>query len=277
MLKLAVIGKDVSKSDSPKIHRFIMDKLGEECSYDCVSIPPSEFPMRAEALFTAYDAFNVTIPFKGEIIPYLKELRGDAPRFGAVNTVLSGERAGYNTDGFGFLLMLENAGVEVKGKRVLVLGAGGAGRSCIKKLLDAGAEVFAYERDGERLASVYREFGGFTPLEEVPLKPYDIIINCTGVGMHDTVGTTPTVTFEGGRAKPVDGELLSLCNSAVDLIYVPKESEFLRVARELGKCTVNGGSMLFYQAYYADCIYLKRKPDAVEAKELYNLYTEEIR
>ena len=154
MLKLAVIGKDVSQSQSPAMHTFLLHALGEECSYEAVSIPPENFGERAEGLFEAYDAFNVTIPFKTDIMPYLKELKGDAKTFGAVNVVLSESRTGYNTDGMGFLLMLENAGVSVQGKDVLVLGAGGAGRSCIKKLAEAGANVFAYERDEKRLEAV---------------------------------------------------------------------------------------------------------------------------
>lgn len=271
-LKLAVIGKDVSQSLSPSMHTFVLQHMGADCRYDAVSIPPEEFPSRAEALFSEYDAFNVTIPFKGEIIPYLNELRGDAPVFGAVNTVLTCERAGYNTDGFGFLLMLKNAGVEVAGKSVLVLGAGGAGRSCIKKLTEAGAEVFAYERSAERLEQVFREFGGFTPLYKVPLRAFDIVLNCTGIGMHKTVGQTPSVTWENGSESPVEKTLLSLCDTAVDLIYVPAQSEFLRIAHMLGKKTVNGDSMLFYQAYMADCIYLGRTPDEGEAKNLWECY-----
>ena len=263
MMKLAVIGKDVSHSDSPAIHRFILGKFGVPCSYDALSIPPAEFSQHAEGLFQKYDAFNVTIPFKADILPYLRELRGDAPAFGVVNTVLTRERVGYNTDGYGFLTMLETEGIALKNKKVLVLGAGGAGRSCIKKLMEAGAEVFAYERDEGRLQAVYHEFGGFTPCKRVEPKPYDIIINCTGVGMHDTVGKTP-----------VGEEILSLCGAAVDLIYVPEESEFLRIARCLGKKTVNGGAMLFYQAYLADCIYTKRVVSVTEAKELWKQFQE---
>ncbi len=273
MLKLAVIGKDVSQSQSPQMHTFILHALGEDCTYDAVSIPPEEFTSRAEGLFETYDAFNVTIPFKTDIMPYLKELKGDAETFGAVNVVLSKSRVGYNTDGMGFLLMLENAGVDVKGKDVLVLGAGGAGRSCIKKLAEAGANVFAYERDRERLATVSREFGCFTPLDEVELRPYDVVFNCTGIGMHKTVGMTPSVRTKEGE-KPVGEDLLSLAGIAVDLIYVPKESEFLRIARTLGKKTVEGGPMLFYQAYYGDCIYVGKEPVAEEAKRLYEAYKE---
>lgn len=272
MLKLAVVGKDVSASDSPAIHSYILPRLGAACSYDKVSVPPAEFSARAEQLFERYDAFNVTIPFKGEIIPFLKEVKGDARVFGAVNTVTTKDRAGYNTDGAGFMLMLRNEGIQTEGKRALVLGAGGAGRSVIKKLTEGGAEVFAYERDEERLLAVHREFGGFVPCTKVATVPYDLIVNCTGVGMHDTVGKLPSAAREEGTA-PVD-DLLQLCGAAVDLIYVPAESEFLLVARMCGKRTVNGAAMLFYQAYFADCIFLGREPQAEEAKQFYLGYTE---
>lgn len=272
MLKLAVVGKDVSQSQSPSMHTYILRNLGAKCSYETVSVPPAQFTERAEELFSRFDAFNVTIPFKGEIIPFLRRTEGDARVFGAVNTVVSATRTGYNTDGEGFSLMLKNAGVEIAGKTALVLGAGGAGRSCCKKLADGGAVVCVYERDEERLYGVYRELGGFSPLTEVPVAPFDIVVNCTGIGMHDTVGKTPAVVFSGGTAEPVGGQLLSLCGTAVDLIYVPVQSEFLRIAASLGKKTVNGAPMLFYQAYYADCIYLGRTPDAAEAKALYEGY-----
>ena len=154
---------------------------------------------------------------------------------------------------------------------MLVLGAGGAGRSCIKKLAEAGAHVFAYERDEKRLEAVAKEFGCFVPLPEVEARRYDVIFNCTGIGMHKTVGMTPSVRTKAGE-QPVGEELLSLCDTAVDLIYVPKESEFLRIARTLGKKTVEGGPMLFYQAYYGDCIYVGREPKAEEAKRLYEEY-----
>lgn len=272
MLKLAVVGKDVSQSQSPSMHTYILRNLGAKCSYETVSVPPAQFMERAEELFSRFDAFNVTIPFKGEIIPFLRRTEGDARVFGAVNTVVSATRTGYNTDGEGFSLMLKNAGVEIAGKTALVLGAGGAGRSCCKKLADGGAVVSVYERDEERLYGVYRELGGFSPLTEVPVAPFDIVVNCTGIGMHDTVGKTPVVVFSGSTAEPVGGQLLSLCGTAVDLIYVPAQSEFLRIAASLGKKTVNGAPMLFYQAYYADCIYLGRTPDAAEAKALYEGY-----
>ncbi len=275
MLKLAVVGKDVSLSESPAIHEFILRRrFGTACSYERVSIPPESFSLRAEELFSRFDGFNVTIPFKGEILPYLKELKGDAAAFGAVNTVVSKSRFGYNTDGYGFLLMLENEDIAVKNKSVLVLGAGGAGRSCVKKLVEAGAEVFVYERDGGRLAAVYGEFGGFTPLTKVPERHYDVVVNCTGVGMHATVGMLPSLDYENGETDTAE-RLLRECGQAVDLIYTPARSEFLRTAERFSKPVLNGASMLFYQAYMADCIYLSAPSDAKEAGRLWKEYREE--
>lgn len=272
MLKLAVIGKDVSKSLSPAMHAFLLGKMGAAHTYEAVSIPPAQFADCAPALFSRFDAFNVTIPFKADIMPFLGSIEGDARTFGAVNTVVSRTRTGYNTDGLGFLLMLENAGLDIKGRTALVLGAGGAGRSCIYKLAQAGAAVFAYERSAGRLDAVHAELGGFVPLRTVEPASYDLIVNCTGIGMHDTVGKTPSVRTARGEV-PVGEELLSRCGAAVDLIYEPAQSEFLRIAASLGKKTVNGNAMLFYQAYYSDCIYLERAPSAAEAKIFYEQYT----
>ena len=261
MLKLAVIGKDVSKSDSAKMHTFDMRGLGSDCSYELISCPAENFDAQAKKLLAEYDAFNVTIPYKLDIIPYLKGIEGDAAVFGAVNTVKDG--IGYNTDGVGFALMLENGGIEISGKRFLVLGAGGAGRSVVKKLLDGGAEVFLYDLKRESAAAVCKEFVGARLLEEVAPAPYDVIVNVTGVGMHKTEGISP-----------VGEEILKNCDTAVDLIYYPRKSEFLRIAESLGKKIVNGEGMLYYQAYYADCIILGRAPSAAEAKELFEKYKE---
>ncbi|MDE5943135.1 MAG: shikimate dehydrogenase [Clostridia bacterium] len=264
-LKLAVIGKDVSKSESPKIHNFIAEKLGNKISYERISIPENEFENRLDNLINGLDGFNVTIPYKLSIIPHLNSIEGDAQTFGAVNTVLTGERKGYNTDGMGFMLMLEVEGVEVKGKTFLVLGAGGAGRSVAKKLSDGGAEVFIYNRSYAKAKAVADEFGGVTALQTLENKTYYAIINATGIGMHETVGVSPV-----GR------ELLSMCEVAVDLIYVPWVSKFLEIAAGLGKKTVNGEQMLFYQAYYSQCIYFGKSADLNEAKTLYTQYQEKI-
>ncbi len=260
-LKLAVTGKDVSQSCSPEMHTFIAHKMGVEISYDKISIDPDQFSQKAEELFEKYDGFNVTIPFKLDIIPFLNGLEGDAKLFGAVNTVLSARRKGYNTDGLGFMLMLENNGVEVAGKSVLLLGAGGAGRSAAKKLVQAGAQLFVYDKNTAAAAEVAAQDGA-TALGEVEVRPYDIIINATGVGMHKTVGISP-----------LKEDVISLCKTAVDLIYVPPKSAFLEIAERCGKQIINGMAMLFYQAYFAECIYQGKEPDSALAARLFTEYS----
>ncbi len=264
-LKLAVIGKDVSKSLSPQIHNFIAEKLGNKITYERVSIPESEFEDKIEKFLTEYDGFNVTIPYKLSVIPHLNTVEGDAQTFGAVNTVCSKERKGSNTDGMGFMLMLEVEGIAVKDKSVLLLGAGGAGRSVAKKLCDGGARVFIYDKNYKNAKAVADEFEGICSLENLENKQYYAIINATGVGMHATEGVSP-----------VDESLLSLCEVAVDLIYVPPVSRFLEIAKGLGKKAVNGEQMLFYQAYYSQCIYFGKSSNAKQAKILYTQYKEEI-
>lgn len=262
--KMAVIGKDVSKSDSAKMHTFDMRGLGSECTFELLSVAKENFDEYAKKLISGYDAFCVTIPYKLDIIPYLDCIEGDAKTFGAVNVVK--DKVGYNTDGVGFMLMLEIAGIDPKGKKVLVLGAGGAGRSVIKKLADAGADVYAYDLRAQNLEDVYREFGCFTPLSRLEPAEYDLMINVTGVGMHKTEGVSP-----------VGEDMLSRTKAAIDLIYYPRKSEFLRIAESLGKPILNGEGMLFYQAYYGDCIVLGRQPRAAEAEKLFRAYKEQYR
>jgi shikimate dehydrogenase len=87
------------------------------------------------------------------------------------------------------------------------------------------------------------------------------MINATGVGMHKTVGISP-----------VPQDIINCCTVAIDLIYVPVQSEFLRIAESLGKKTINGMAMLFYQAYYAECIYFDVTPTQEQAKSLFEKY-----
>ena len=248
MIKLAVIGKDVSKSTSPEIHNFIASELGLKISYEKISVPEEQFESRIDGLIKTYDGFNVTIPYKLSVIPHLKSTEGDATAFGAVNTVLTSTLTGYNTDGLGFMQMLNSEGVKVKGCEVLLLGAGGAGRSVAKKLSDAGAYVDIYDRNFTNAESVAAQFASVSALKEVAPKKRKLIVNATGVGMHKTEGLSP----------------------------VGEKSEFLRIAEDLGKKIINGRAMLFYQAYYSDCIYFGLNPSPEIAAKLFKKYLKEV-
>ena len=259
-IRLGLVGKDVSKSISPQIHTFILNEWGIECEYEKLSAPQEEFDGVMRSLLGDFDGFNVTIPYKREVMGYLNEVVGDAFAFGSVNTVLSKTGRGYNTDGAGFLLMLRLAGIEVKDKKVLVLGGGGSGRSSAAALKKAGAQVFVYQRRKDKLDELCNELS-VQAAQDPNEGGYDILVNCTGVGMHDSEGLSPVTqqAFVGGTW-------------AVDLIYEPKQSAFLKLAKGAGLSTLNGEAMLFYQAYFADCLYTDRTPLDVEAKELYEKF-----
>ncbi len=259
-LKIALVGKDVSKSTSHLIHAFILKELGYACAYEKFSVSPSEFDGAMRRLLGDFDGFNVTIPYKRDVMEYLDGVEGDAFDFGAVNTVVSATRVGYNTDGVGFLLMLRLAGVQTEGKKVLVLGGGGAGRSSAAALKKSGAAVYMYQRNRAHLEETCGELK-ITPVVDPEIGGFDLLVNATGVGMHESEGYSPVTAkaFAGAKA-------------AIDLIYHPAETEFLRQARERGLQTVNGAAMLFYQAYYADCLFLGVEPKEAQAKEFYERY-----
>ena len=262
-IRLGLVGKELSKSPSDKIHTFILHALGVACEYEKFSVSLAEFDDIVRVLLGDFDGFNITIPYKRDILSHLDEIQGEAQIVGAVNTVVCPPRCGYNTDGFGFMQMLKTSGVAVADKKVLLLGAGGAGRSCAVALKNAGARVFAYRRNAEELAEFCEQLG-VDSVADPETGGFDIIVNATGVGMHDTVGKSPISkrAFVGAE-------------TAVDLIYEPQESAFLRHAKDSGVRTrVNGMAMLFYQAYYADCLFLDRRVDEREAEELYLKYLE---
>lgn len=263
MLKLAVIGKDAARSLSPQIHNFIAKHTGNELSYGKISISQEAFGSEIGKILDMYDGINITIPFKLAVIPYLKKIYGDAADFGAVNTVLCKNLTGYNTDGEGFMMSLGAERISLNSEKVLVLGAGGAGRSVAKKLCGTGAEVSVYDRHFEKSLSI-AENSPVKPLKCIENVRYGAIINATGTGAGSTEGQSP-----------VSAELINLCGIAIDLIYNPVTSKFLQIAKDCGKKIVNGMGMLFFQAYLSQCLFFGKEPSKREAEELFNKYAGE--
>ncbi len=264
---LALVGENVSSSPSPRIHQFIMQALGAACSYETLSLSAAEFPRRVEELFSSCDGFNVTMPYKRSILPFLKRLDKTASALSSVNTVKSCGRVGFNTDQGGFTWLLQSEHIApFPAMRVLVLGAGGAGRSVIHALTPH-ARVFVYEKDPLRLQAAFSDLGGFTPLQALTRESYDLIVNCTGVGMHASQGL-PRVRTSENAEETFEGTFFSGCDTAIDLIYDPASSAFLNAAKAVSARGVNGMKMLFFQAYLADCIYLEREGSFAEANEI---------
>ena len=171
-VRLGLIGKDVSKSLSEKMHTFILNAWDIACEYRRFSVATEGFDTAMRILMGDFDGFNVTIPYKKEVFEYLYEIDADASACGSVNTVLTDTKQGYNTDGAGFLLMLQTAGVDVRGKKVLILGAGGSGRSSAVALKNAGANVYMYRRNQAELIETCQRLG-VTPTDETETGGYD--------------------------------------------------------------------------------------------------------
>ncbi|MFN0093391.1 MAG: shikimate dehydrogenase [Dehalococcoidia bacterium] len=194
---------------------------------------------------------NVTIPHKEAVIPLLDELGGQSARVGAVNTVVNrqGRLFGFNTDGPGFVSALRNeCGFDAGGKRCLLLGAGGASRGIAFALAEArAAGITITNRTVDRAARLADAVASATGLEVMAgaaadVRQFDLVVNCTSVGMHG--GPDP----DGLAADPKGMGPGSL---AVDIVYAPEETPFLRAAVAAGVRTLGGLPMLIYQGALA--------------------------
>ncbi len=224
MSKFYLIGEHLSHSFSPEIHAMLgnPDYTLKELAPDEVG----EFVTHGD-----YVGINVTIPYKQTVIPYLDALTPAAEKLGAVNTITrraDGTLLGDNTDYFGFCYALQSAGIALAGKKVLILGTGGASKTAIAVAKDQGAaEVITVSRSGAvNYDNVYDLHGDA-----------EVIVNCTPVGMYPKSGVTPVYLIRFPR----------LCGVA-DMIYNPARTLLLAAAEELGIPSTNGLSMLVAQA-----------------------------
>jgi len=233
-MKYALIGKKLGHSFSKDIHNslgldYTLVELAEE--------EVTEFLKKGE-----YDGFNVTIPYKEKVFSAVDVLDDSAKSVGSVNTVTykNGVSYGYNTDVGGMKYSLNRAGVDLKGKKVLITGSGGTSKTAQALCRAEGAEFAVCSRKGEiNYDNVY---------EKVPAA--EIIINCTPVGMYPDLD---------GRILDI-GKFNNLILAA-DCIYNPLKTALLTDAEERGIKFVNGLPMLVAQAVYAEEIWLGKKID----------------
>ncbi|MCL2638271.1 MAG: shikimate dehydrogenase [Oscillospiraceae bacterium] len=234
MKKFGLIGNPLGHSLSPLIHSEILKRTGFDADYSLYEIKPEEFGVLA-----ALDGFNVTIPYKETIIPFLDKLDESAvfENNGAVNCVK--DKIGYNTDVFGFEKAIEALGADL-GSRVCLLGHGGSGKMIADRVRTAGGELTIAVRD-----SIYALGGEF-----------DLLINSTPVGMHPNVKDSP-IDFENISAKYV-----------LDLIYNPAETKLLSLAKKKGAKIMNGLIMLAWQAIKSHEIWYGGKISEQDADEI---------
>lgn len=187
--------------------------------------------------------FGVSMPFKVEVMKYLDAIDPLAARIGAVNTVVNddGRLTGYNADAAGAAAALAEV-TEAAGKRVLLIGAGGAARAVGHALRDQGAHLHVINRNRAEAAALAAALsatsGGLEELERAdPMRGYDILVHCTAVGMADHAG----MLVPEAALRP---DLV-----VMDIVYKPVHTALLAAAQRHGAKTVHGGRMLLHQAF----------------------------
>jgi len=234
-----IIGYPVSHSLSPVMHNLAFRELGVKAVYGA-------FPVKSEDLSQAIrgvkalgiSGLSVTIPHKVEVMKYLDEIDGKAKEIGAVNTIINrdGSLFGTNTDWIGALKAFEEVGVSPSGKRVVILGAGGASLAIIYAMVQACAkEIVVYNRTFEKAKEVAERFSVLAyPWEALSEAYGDILINATSVGLK---------SFDS----PVAKEVVSRFSVVMESVYIPLETKLLAIAKEENKITIDGLKMLLYQ------------------------------
>ena len=237
MKKFFVIGNPIKHSLSPELHNFWIKKNKINAVYDKIKLEETELKdfinkLRNEEIH----GINVTVPFKNKVIKYLDKLSLEVETTDSVNTIYkSGDDIiGHNTDVAGFELGLRHSKINVLHKSILILGAGGVVPSIIYSLLSMGCKkIFLSNRTIKRAENIKKRFNEVEVLKWGNIPDFDIVINATSVGL---------------KGDSLDLDLKTQDKIFYDIIYNPKETPFLKKAKENGNRIENGIFMFIYQA-----------------------------
>ncbi|MDO8551966.1 MAG: shikimate dehydrogenase [bacterium] len=244
----AVIGNPIGHSLSPLLHNDIYAR--EEVDAVMLAFQnPNIAELVAAIRSLPIHLTAITLPHKESVIPLLDEVDAKALAIGSVNTVVNtnGKLKGYNTDVVGIAVALKDAAL--KGKSVLIFGAGGAARAVAYHMKESGAKIHSYDRTLKKAQLLCEKFGG-TALEAAALNgmQFDVIVNASPVGLHPNTDATP-----------VPKEMIRKGGVVFDLVYNPLETRLMREAREVGAQVISGLTMLVEQALEQERLWLGRE------------------
>lgn len=272
----ALLGSPVAHSVSPQMHNEAFRLLDLDYRYLAFDVTPAMLPAAVQGLKAIHiEGFNLTMPHKTAILPLLDELTPAAQLAGAVNTVINrdGQLIGHTTDGIGYMESVKDAGHDIIGKSMTLLGAGGAATAiCVQAALDGVAHIRMFKRKSsswaEALAFTERitahtncivTLHDMADLKDMSKQIHDsdILVNATNVGMAPNIDQcliTPDMLFP---------ELI-----VSDIIYNPRETKLMSIAKEMGCPVFNGMYMLLYQgAASFECWTGKKMPvNAIKEK-----------
>lgn len=276
---LGLIGTPVGHSKSPVMYNYSFEKLGLDYAYLAFDIPVEKVADAIAAIKTfKMRGCNVTMPCKSEVVKYMDELSPAARIIGAVNTIVNddGKLSGHITDGVGFIRNLKEHGVEVKGKKAIVMGAGGAATAIqVQFALDGAREISIfnikdafYEKAEKTVENIKKEVPECivnlydlddTEKLNAEIKSSDILVNATLVGMHPNEGKTVIKDTSVFRKDLV----------VADVVYNPKKTKLMEDAEAAGCKTVGGLGMLLWQGAEAFKLYTGLEMPVEEVQELY--------
>ena len=240
-MKCFLIAKKLSHSFSKPIHNALADY-----SYEYKELREDE--LEGFLKERDFDGLNVTIPYKTDVMRYLDALSPEAQKIGAVNTIVNkcGKLCGYNTDYYGFCYMLKEAGAEIAGKDVAVIGRGGAAKTIICVCEDMGAKsICIITREDINSGNMERFYSA------------QIVVNATPVGMYPNTGESP-----------IDITHFKKCEALLDVIYNPAKTQLILDAEKRGIKAVNGLGMLVAQAKAACEFFTDTKVSDLKIEEI---------
>ena len=250
MKKYTLIGHPLGHSMSPFIHDRLFKLKGREVSYSLTDISPEDLDSKKEYLKSEFVGYNITIPHKVAVIPFIDKMDTSALRYNSVNCVANTQEGsvGYNTDCYGFLNSLKMNDIPLDGK-VLLLGCGGVGRMmAIESLLHGATLTIAIIEEARDMCNtLLTELNEKFPNVKVEVVlmneitgSFDLVINSTPVGMFPKVDNCP-----------LSDEIISKCGAVFDAIYNPVETKLVQKFKSQGKKAVGGMAMLVLQAVKA--------------------------
>ena len=252
MKKYLVIGNPIEHSLSPKLHNYWFEKNNIDANYNRRKIDKSEIQeIINEIKDNKLDGINVTVPFKSDVIPFLDTLSEESRITQSVNTIYIHDKklTGHNTDIKGFELSLKETQFDLTNKTIFILGAGGVVPSIIYALEKLGvSKIIVSNRTKQKTENLKINFPNIGLVDWGDQPEFDMIINATSLGLNkeDEIGL---------NFKNINKQKLFY-----DVIYNPKETNFLRTGKNLG-CQVSNGKMMFiYQAFEAFKLWHKVKP-----------------
>lgn len=273
-----LIGNPVEHTMSPVIHNTLAEKRQENFVYVPFHVPTGKVKEAVEGAYALnLLGMNVTVPYKSEVIPFLKEIDPLAKQIGAVNTLVRTENGfkGYNTDMPGLYRAMCEDGVVLSGEKVLILGAGGVARAVAMLVAQKGAaEILILNRSLDKAQLVAEEVNGIagkeivkamqlSDYEKLPAGQQYLAVQATNVGMYPEVS----------HAVIEDAAFYEKIHTGYDLIFNPSETRFMQLVKQHGGKAFGGMKMLLYQGIIAYELWTDTQVEKEEAAEIYDKLT----